>query len=72
MDLHTTLLTIIAFSAVIAVLSTVFYALLNPVKENQARLEKRMDSMEKRMGGLEANQARMEIKLDQLIAAKSA
>ena len=58
MDLYPVLLTIIAFSAVIAVLSTIFYALLNPVKENQASMEKRMD--------------RIESKLDQLIAAKSA
>ena len=39
MDLHTTLLTIIAFSAVISILSVIFHWLLSPLKENQERLE---------------------------------
>ena len=39
--------------------------MLNPLKENQANLGKRMDRLEGRMD-------RMETKLDQLIAANSA
>ena len=39
--------------------------MLNPLKENQVGLGKRMDRLEGRMD-------RMEIKLDQLIAANSA
>ena len=50
MDLNTTLVTIIAFSAVLSVLSVIFHWLLTPVKENQARLE----------SGLKENQARLE------------
>ena len=67
--------TIIALGVLISVLAVVFYALLYPVKENQARfeielkelktgqanLDKRMDSLEKRMDGIES-------KLDQLLA----
>jgi len=47
MDLHTFLITIIAFSAVISVLSFAFSLMLNPVKENQARMEKNQARMEK-------------------------
>ena len=39
MDITVVLMTIIAFSAVISVLSVIFHWLLLPVKDNQIRLE---------------------------------
>ena len=52
MDLHTFLITIIAFSAVISVLSFAFNLLLTPVKqnistikENQARMENDINTL---------------------------
>ena len=51
MDLNTALITIIAFSAVLTVLITIltfiFSSLLNPVKENQARIEKELNQFKK-------------------------
>ena len=56
--------TIISLTAVLALLLTGFNSLLNakidPVKENQARIEKRIDGMEVKMDG-------MEDKLDQVL-----
>ncbi len=56
MDGHAILMTVIAFSAVLTVLITIltfiFNSLLNPVKENQARMEK------------ELNQFKTEIKVE--------
>ena len=40
MDLQIILSTIVAFSAVLTVLSVIFHWLLSPVKENQVRIEK--------------------------------
>ena len=39
MDLQIVLMTVIAFSAFMSVLSFIFHWLLSPLKENQARLE---------------------------------
>ena len=59
----------IFFIGFLALLLTGFNALLNakiePLKDNQVRMEKRMDGFEKRLDGIDS-------KLDQLIAAKSA
>ncbi len=55
MDLHTTLITIIAFSAVLTVLSVIFHWLLTPVKDNQARLEQNQARLEKNQARLEEN-----------------
>ena len=49
MDLHTSLLTIVAFAAVISVLSVIFNWLLSPVKENQARMETSLKETQDRM-----------------------
>ena len=59
MDLHTTLITIIDFSATLTVLSVIFHWLLTPVKENQTRLEKSQ-------ARLESNQARLEENMQEL------
>lgn len=53
MDFQIILMTIIAFSAVISVLSFAFSLLLSPVKENQARMEKEITVIRN-------NQAKME------------
>ena len=55
---------IIALVALFTGLALIFNWLLNPVKENQARMESRMDKLESRMD-------RIESKLDQLIAQKA-
>ena len=72
MDLHAILVTVIAFSAVLTVLITIltfiFTCLLNPVKENQSRMEKRMDGIESRMDKIESRMCGIETKLDKLIA----
>ena len=54
MDLHTTLVTVIAFAAVISVLSFSFTLLLKPVnkdiqnlKEGQSRIETELENMRK-------------------------
>ena len=46
MDLHTFLMTTIAFFAVISVLSFAFNLLLAPVKQNQANMEKELISVQ--------------------------
>ena len=57
MDLHTTLITIIAFSATLTVLSVIFNWLLSPLKENQARLETGLKDTQERLDtGLKENQ----------------
>ena len=65
MDLHTALMTVIAFSAVIAVLSTVFYALLNPVKENQARLEHEIKGIQHEIKGIHKDLSEIKTLLSQ-------
>ena len=56
MDLHTTLMTIIAVCAVFSFLFIGFNALLNaklaPLRENQDRLSARLDSLESKMDQL--------------------
>ena len=63
MDLHTALMTIIAFSGFLALLFTGFNALLNakldPLKENQGRFEGRLDNLEAGQAKLEAGQAKL-------------
>lgn len=39
MEFQIILMTVIAFSAVLSILSVIFHWLLNPVKENQVRIE---------------------------------
>ena len=60
--------TIIAIGALVSVLGFVFYALLYPVRHNQDRLEKRMDSFDSELKDLKAGQAKLDTKLDHLIA----
>ena len=55
---------VIALVGLFSGMGLIFNWLLSPIKENQARMEKRMDRIEKRMD-------RIESKLDQLIASQS-
>lgn len=52
MDYQIILMTVIAFSAVITVLSFAFNLLLSPIKQNQANMEKKISSMETDISGL--------------------
>ena len=70
--------TIIAVMAALTGLGFVFNILLAPLKENQARIEKRMDQFEARMrqfearmGQFESKLGQFESKLDQLLAQKN-
>ena len=45
MELHTFLMTIIAFSATISILGVIFNWLLNPVKENQIDLKNELKDL---------------------------
>ena len=64
MDLHTSLLTIVAFAAVISVLSVIFNWLLTPIRENQDRMEAELKEVETGLKevetGLKETQNRME------------
>ena len=60
MDYHAILMTIIAFSAVISVLSVIFHWLLTPVRENQARMEKGQGKLEQGQKQLERGQVQLE------------
>ena len=61
MDIQIVLMTIIAFSAVITVLSFSFNLLLQPVKENQAKIESDLkDNQAKIESDLKDNQAKVE------------
>ena len=76
MDLHTMLMTIIiALMAILTGLGFIFNVLLVPVKENQAKTDKRLDHLEKGFENLNAKfenlNAKFEnsnAKLDQLLA----
>ena len=56
---------VIAFVVFLTGLGFVFSLLLGPVKENQVRLEKRMDGFDNE---LKAGQAKLESKIDRLLA----
>ena len=77
-ELQHILTTIIAVMAALTGMGFVFNILLKPLKENQARIEKRIDKLEARMDQfearldqLEARMGRLESKLDQLLAQKN-
>ena len=63
MEYQIILSTVIALIAVMTGLGFIFNILLNPLKENQARLEAKLDELYP----LKKNQARLEAKLDQLL-----
>lgn len=64
MDLQLVLMTIIAFSAVVAVFSYAVNLLLKPVYERLGRLEKDVES-------LKAGQARLEAMLAELLSRQA-
>ena len=78
MEYQIILMTIIALSAVISILGVIFNWLLNPVKENQARIATELKENQARMdkkfeenlirmdAKFEENQARMEAKFEEL------
>ena len=68
MDLHTALVTILAFSAVISVLGFIFHLLLNPVKDNQAKMEKNQTKMENDIKEVRKEIKQIETKVDQIIS----
>ncbi len=71
MDLHTALMTILVVCAVLTVLSVIFNWLLNPVKDNQERIEKDLNQFKTEMNQFktEMNQFKTEVntKLDKLL-----
>ena len=70
MDLHSVLITVIAFAAVISVLSFVFHLILSPVKENQSRLEVGQTELRADIKRLEAGQVELKADIKQLLARK--
>ena len=66
MDIQIVLMTIIAFVAVITVLSVIFNWLLNPVKDNQERIEKEVNQFKTEMNQFkkEMNQFKTEVNGD--------
>ena len=79
MDLHAVLMTIVAFSAVVAVFSYAVNLLLKPVEARLSRLEKDIESLktgqgklEGRLAKLEAGQVKLEGLLKELLAKQSA
>ena len=60
--------TIIAFGTLVSVLAVVFYAFLYPVRDKQARFEIELKDLKAGQAKLEKRMDSIENKLDQLIA----
>ena len=72
MDLHAVLMTIVAFSAVVAVFSYAVNLLLKPVYGRLDRLEKDIESLKTGQVKLEAGQVKLEGLLKELLSKQSA